>query len=60
MTAEEIRELRLSLGLTQGQLAEKIGVHRDTISYYERGVHSPSLLHAYRLEQLRKESDGIH
>lgn len=58
MTPEEIRELRLSLGLSQAQLGEKIGVHRDTISYYERGVHPPNLLHAYRLEQLRKESDG--
>jgi len=58
MTPQEIRELRLKLGLTQGQLAEKVGSHRNTVSQWELGRQAPSMIAAYRLEQLRKESDG--
>lgn len=39
----KITEIRLSQGLTQAQLAEKINVCNETISRMERGVAFPSL-----------------
>ena len=42
MTAEEIKELRLKLGLTQKQLAEKLGVTKTTIHNWERQLARPS------------------
>lgn len=33
--------------LTQEDLAKKVGVRRETISYIERGKYSPSLRLAY-------------
>ena len=37
-----IKELRRSAGLTQSELAEKIGSSRDTVSAWERGKAEPS------------------
>lgn len=37
MTGEELRRLRKRLGLTQAQLAERVGVTRNTIARQERG-----------------------
>ena len=34
-----IKELRKKKGVTQGELAEKIGVHIQTLSRYERGIN---------------------
>ena len=43
MNADFVKEIRLALGLTQEQLAEKIGVTRNTIINYEKGgVISPA------------------
>ena len=36
-----IRERRLELGLSQGQLAKKLGVHHSTVSAWELGVAEP-------------------
>lgn len=38
-----IRASRMSIGLTQEQLAEKVGVSWSTISSLERGMHMVSL-----------------
>lgn len=37
-----IRELRISSGYTQEQLAEKIGIDNKHLSKIEKGVHIPS------------------
>ncbi len=34
---------RVSLSMTQKELANKVGVTRQTISLIEKGVHNPSL-----------------
>lgn len=39
----EIRALRTERGLSQGQLAEKLGVSRQTINAIETGRYVPSL-----------------
>ncbi|MFI5363513.1 MAG: helix-turn-helix transcriptional regulator [Elusimicrobiota bacterium] len=38
-----VRELRTEAGLTQEELADKVGVTRVTINCLERGVYSPSI-----------------
>lgn len=46
---ERVFHIRVGLGLTQVQFAEKIGVEPNTIGLWERGVYAPRngpLLHA--------------
>lgn len=38
-----IREHRTRLGMTQEQLAEAVGVRRETIVFLEKGRYNPSL-----------------
>ena len=40
---QRIKELRLENGMTQTQLAEKIGVATNTISQYEKGLSKTSI-----------------
>lgn len=42
-----IKELRAKHNLTQAQLAEKVGVRRETIVFLEKGKYNPSLKLAY-------------
>lgn len=48
--ANQIRRLRFENGeMTQGQLAEKIGMTRQTVAAIEAGKYSPSLEAAFRI-----------
>lgn len=38
MTGKEVRAIRLRLGLTQTELAEKVGVARNTVTRWELGL----------------------
>lgn len=38
---KKIKEFRKKSGMTQGELAEKIGVKNNTVSAYERGIADP-------------------
>ena len=40
---ENLRRLRIEKGMTQTQLAQKLGVDQRTISAWEKGVCEPSL-----------------
>lgn len=50
--SRNIAERRRALGLTQAQLAERLGVDTETLSRFERGKHLPSLLTLERLASL--------
>jgi DNA-binding transcriptional regulator YiaG len=52
MTPQQIRDLRLDLGLTQGAFAKKLGLERSTISVWEAGKKTPSPLSIRKLEKL--------
>ena len=39
----KIKEYRARFGMKQGELAEKVGVRRETIIRLERGQYNPSL-----------------
>lgn len=47
-----IEEVRLSLGLSRQELADKVGVHYQTIGYLEREEYSPSLVLALRISEV--------
>ncbi len=50
--ANTVRTLRFNAGeMTQAQLAEKVGVTRQTIVAIEQGRYSPSLEVAFRIER---------
>ena len=51
-----IKELRARHNLTQDELAEIIGVSRQTMLYLEKGKYNPSLLLAYKVAKALKSS----
>ncbi|MDY6826505.1 MAG: helix-turn-helix transcriptional regulator [Bacillota bacterium] len=51
-----INELRARYDLTQEQLAEKVGVRRETISHIEKGRYNLSLLLAYKIARALNSS----
>jgi len=46
-----LRELRQERGITQEELAEALGVTRQTIIAIERGKYDPSLRLAFKIAQ---------
>ena len=47
-----IKMLRARDGLIQADLAKKVGVRRETISFVENGEYNPSLLLAVRIARV--------
>ena len=47
-----VKEFRLSAGLTQQQLADRVHVSARTIISIEKEQYSPSLMLAYRLAEV--------
>lgn len=43
LLGQRIREIRKSKGLTQEELAEKIGIGTPNVSYFETGKFAPSI-----------------
>jgi putative transcriptional regulator len=51
-----VRELRESQGWSQGELAERLDVSRQTVNAIETGKYDPSLPLAFRLARLFGET----
>ena len=51
-----IKELRAKHGLTQEQLAQIVGVRRETIIFLEQGKYNPSLRLAHNIAKILKTS----
>jgi len=49
-----MKELRARDNITQAQLAEMIGVRRETIVFLEKGKYNPSLALAHAVAQVFK------
>ena len=47
-----VRELREKLGWSQGELAERLAVSRQTVNAIETGKYDPSLPLAFRIARL--------
>ena len=54
--ARKIRELRSKLGLTQEQLAAKVGVTFSTVNRWESGKSKPSPLAMRQIEKLMERT----
>jgi putative transcriptional regulator len=46
-----VKKFRNKKGLTQEELAERVGVRRETIVFLERGKYNPSLKLALNISQ---------
>jgi putative transcriptional regulator len=51
-----IKELRARHGLTQEDLARKVGVRRETIVFLEKGKYNPSLKLAHDVAEALKST----
>ena len=49
-----IKELRARDNLTQVELAQRVGVRRETIVFLEKGKYNPSLKLAYDISKVFK------
>ena len=63
MTADDVRSVRLSMGLTQTQFGRLLGVHGLTVSKWERGVLGPphyqqALISSFRTAAERRPDIG--
>lgn len=56
MLITHIKEYRERLGMTQGQLAQAVGVRRETIVHLENGKYNPSLKLAMDIAKLFETS----
>lgn len=59
MNAQEIKDLRKSLGLTREQFSVKLGVSMQTVANWERGIYSPTTKTQPKLERLRKKAERL-
>lgn len=51
-----LEELRTTAGLSRQDLADRVGVHYQTVGYLERGEYSPSLVLALRIARVLEVS----
>jgi putative transcriptional regulator len=49
--ANSLKERRAELGLTQAELADRVGVTRKTVNTVENGVFTPSTILALKLAE---------
>lgn len=49
--ANRLKERRTDLGLTQAELAERVGVTRKTVNTVENGIFTPSTILALKLAE---------
>ena len=54
IVSERLRAARKACKMTQGQVAELLGVDRSTYTYYETGKSSPSYENLMRLAAMFK------
>ena len=53
---ENLRNLRITFGLSQAQLAEKLDVNQRTVSAWEKGVCEPSSTTLTQISELFDET----
>lgn len=52
MLEKNIKELRIERGLTQAQLAEKIGVTQGAVYFWEKGINEPTAGYLMKMASL--------
>ena len=56
MKAEEIKERRVAMNLTQEELAHRLEVTVATVQRWEKGLHVPSKLAKRRLREVFRDT----
>ena len=56
MAKEEIKAIRSSLGLSQAEFAESLGVNQTAVSHWENGLRRPSGAAAILIQQLQNQA----
>ena len=49
---ERLRKIRLAANMRQTQVAEALGIHRESYTRYENGTYEPRMVNLYQLRQL--------
>ena len=52
MIQNRIKEYRAQHNMTQGELADLVGVRRETIGHLEKGRYNPSLVLAWNIAKV--------
>lgn len=60
LTPEMIKTLRARLGLTQAELAARLGCSTQAVSFWERGTRTPTGLYAQVVRRLLTEDAISH
>ena len=55
MTADEIRELRERMGISQTEFGKLIGVEQTVVSRWERGANRPLRVYAEKISKLAQK-----
>lgn len=56
MSAHEIKTVRESLGMTQTEFADALGVQQTAVSHWENGARRPSGSAEILIEMLKKQA----
>lgn len=56
--SKEVKAIRKRLGLTQEELANHLGVDKQTVSRWERAERRPSQLAQRQINRLNKKKEG--
>jgi DNA-binding XRE family transcriptional regulator len=55
--SELIKALRLHMGLTQAEFAERLGVYQQTVSQWEKGAYEPTLATSKYLTLIAEQAE---
>lgn len=52
ITAEEVKNIRLALGISRKEFASRVGASRSSVDYWERGTITPGYKYARKIRSL--------
>lgn len=55
---QKVQSLRKETGISQEELAARVGVHRTCLGFIERGERNPSLIKIYKIAKALKVSSS--
>ncbi len=55
----QLKEVRETLGLSQGEAAKTLEVSRQTVNNWERNRHNPTVEHALRVQEMLRISKEV-